>query len=320
MRYRSVLAATGAAVAATLVLGSTPLSAQAPPEPQPISVDPASAAAGTTVTISGDGCVDDTPTGVIVRAEYLGEDDERAFQVPQGVQEDGSWSASYRVLSGDPLGTYELRATCYHEVSSEPISMTPLFDYPVATFEVTDGTTPPEPVDPTVPSVLSLAIDPTSGPVGTTINVSGDDCTGDLVWFGLFSGFDEDGAIVDLWWANPGSDGAWSDELFVYEAMVPFAELDKDEPEVVPVEPGGDYYVGAWCEYYPDELGDIDEPVDGSGPAPDEIVFSDTIAFEVTAAGVAPRTDPLPVNPVATDIRPQAQPATAVVADPTYTG
>jgi hypothetical protein len=254
MRYRSVLAATAAAVAATLVLGGAPLSAEAPAEPQPISDDPASAGVETTVT---------TPT--------------------------------------DP---------------SDPT-------IPPDTTVPPDTTIPPdqpEPVDPTVPSVLSLAIDPTSGPVGTTINVSGDDCTGDLVWFGLFSGFDEDGAIVDLWWANPGSDGAWSDELFVYEAMVPFAELDKDEPDVVPVEPGGDYYVGAWCEYYPDELGDIDEPVDGSGPAPDEIVFSDTIAFEVTAAGVAPRTDPLPVNPVAVDVRPQAQPATPVVADPTYTG
>lgn len=319
MRHRSVLAAAGAAVAATLVLGSAPLSAQAPPEPQPITVDPASAAAGTWVSISGDGCVTDGDNGVMIDFKYLGEDGQRSFRLPQGADGDGSWTASYMVRDTDPIGTYELRATCV-ESTTEPLSITPLFDYPVATFEVTDGTTTPDPVDPPVPSVLSLAIDPTSGPVGTTINVSGDDCTGDVVWFGLFSGSDEDGAIVDLWWAIPGPDGAWSDELLVYEAMVPFTELDKAEPAVVPVEPGGGYYVGAWCEYYPDELGDIDEPGDGSGPAPDEIVFSDTIAFEVTAAGVAPRTDPLPVNPVAVDVRPQAQPAIAVVADPTYTG
>ena len=314
MRYRSALAAAGAAVAATLALGSAPVGGQAPPEPQPISVVPASAAAGTRVTISGEGCVSDGHTGAMIAVEYVGEDGERSFTIPQGGDGDGSWSATYLVLEGDPIGTYELRATCV-ESTTEPLSITPLFDYPVATFEVTDGTTP------SVPSVLSLAVDPTSGPVGTTINVSGVDCTGDLVWFGLFSGSaEDDGAIVDLWWANPGPDGAWSDELLVYEAMVPFAELGNAEPDVVPVEPGGNYFVSAWCEYYPDELGEIDEPVEGSGPTPDEIVFSDTIAFDVTAGGVAPRTDPLPVNPVATDVRPQVQPATPVAADPTYTG
>jgi hypothetical protein len=245
--------------------------------------------------------VDDTPTGVVIEVEYLGDDADRSFTIPSGVEADGSWSASYVVRDDDPVGRYELQATCYNEVGSSPPSLNPFFDYAPATFEVADG--------PVVPTVLPLSVDPTSGPIGTTVSVSGTDCTGDVVEFALLAetGYDDTTAIVDAWSTEPAQDGAWSGELVVYDTMF----LMPDGEEEADVVPGGDYFVAAACLHYPEDVPEA--------PTPDEITLSEAVDFEITGDGTAPPSDRPPAT-VITSVVPAAQPATLVAGDPDYTG
>jgi hypothetical protein len=221
---------------------------------------------------------------------------------PHRSDADGSWSATYRIREDDPLGTYTLRTTCYlSDGNANPPTLTPVFDYADATFEVTDGTTPP------LPTVLPVSVDPTSGPIGTTVSVSGTDCAGDTVDFALLAGtgLEDITAVVDSWSTEPAEDGTWSGELLVYDTMA----LPTDE--LVDVVPGGDYFVAAACAFYPSDAPDA--------PSPDHLIFSEPVDFDITGDGTAPRTDPPPPTAI-TDIQTQAQPATPVVADPDYTG
>lgn len=291
MRYRALLAA-GTAAAATLALGSTPVSAGVAP---PIGVDPTSGSAGTEVTISGEDCLDGATPGDVQITLSHGEDAPKSFTAAADAT--GAWTTSLLVEETDPVGTHEVDATCYDDIVEETSELgTVLVNYASASFEVTEAE---------APAVLPLSVDPTSGPVGTTVNVSGSDCPNAEVEWALLAGtgLHDAHAIVDVWGSPTGEDGTWSGELFVYDTM--FELPDDPEGDLVEVDtvPGADYFVVAFC---------ITD--DGS------FIESDVVPFDITAGGTTkPRTD-TPEVPDVIDVTPQAQPATPVVGDPTYTG
>lgn len=295
MRLTRLVAIAAATTATTLTLSGAPANAQQEPDPLPVTVTPDRGNAGAAISFSGEGCLSD---GVLITLEHTG-DSGRKITIPMGADANGAWSASYTIRDTDPLGQYTVNTTCYDTVT-ETFTMTPLFDYAEASFEITDAEAPPAPT-------MSISVTPTSGPIGTTVAVSGTDCAGDEVEFALLAGtgIDDVTAIVDAWSMEPADDGSWSGELLVYDTMIP-ATGDDAEIDVVP---GGDYFVAAACVFYP-----TDAP---EAPSPDEIIFSDTVGFDITGDGTAPRSDP----PPATEIVPaQAQPATPVAGNPSYTG
>jgi hypothetical protein len=301
MRHRpTAVAAVTAAAAVTLALGGAPTAAQQP-DLLPIAVDPGRVPAGTDVTISGDGCIDDTPTGVVVEVTYLGDDAELSFSAPWEVADDGSWAARYRINEDDPVGSYAVQATCYNQVSSDPPSMSRFFDYAPGTFEVTTA--------PVVPEVLPMTVDPTSGPVGTTIDVSGTACPGGQLYAWLFAGHGlaDATAIVDEAYITADAAGAWNGELVVYDTMLQFPFFTSE----VDVVPGDGYSVQAVC-FITEDL--------GNGVTRELSIFADPVAFEITPGGTAPPRDNPPTPSVVQQLRPQAQPATPVSGDPSYTG
>jgi hypothetical protein len=157
----------------------------------------------------------------------------------------------------------------------------------------------------------TLDVAPTSGPIGTTITVSGGGCIlgedpgGVDVAFVDTSVFDSDAifplAVTSL---TAGEDGTWTAQLVVPASVSP------DEGIVIDVVPGEDYVVVAACSFGTSE----------TGP---EIVY-ESVPFDVTGETVptTPPTDPgsLPEAPVTVPVSLQAQPATPVVGDPDYTG
>jgi hypothetical protein len=304
MTYRTMAPLAALGLLAATVIGGSPAGAD---QLQPVAITPSSASAGTTIAISGEDCIDGaTPGGAIIDVEYQSDGSQsRTFSIPAGTDGDGSWSATYVISDTDPVGSYDVEATCYKDVNSDPPNLTVHFHYAKGTFEVTDASSP---------AGLPVSIDPTSGPIGTTVTVSGSNCAGDLVSFALLagSGLHDATAVVDAAGVEPAGDGTWSGELLVYDTML-LLTGDADAPEEVPVEVGGDYFVIAACEYHP---GEFDEP----GPSPDEIVFSDPVDFDITGGGDAPRTDPPPATPITAGVRPDARPARPVVAQPTFTG
>jgi hypothetical protein len=295
LRILTVAATTTAAL--TLVSG--PVDGQEPAPP--ITVDPPSGPAGTTITYAGDGCIADAEGGAIVGATHT-SDPAGEFTTSAAVADDGSWSATYTVGADDLLGTYEIQATCYDiETPSDPTlrpTFTALFDYAPNTYEVTDG--------PVAPSVLPLAIDPTSGPVGTSITVSGTDCPHGELQARLLSAaqLTNTTGIIDETVVDVTAGGAWSVELVVDDTMsfVPIGEAD--------VEPG-DAYVRATC-FIEHDLGD--------GWSQFERLDSEPVTFVITPGGTAPAHDDPQPSPDPPGSRPQASPATPVVAEPSYTG
>jgi hypothetical protein len=102
-------------------------------------------------------------------------------------------------------------------------------------------------------------------------------------------------------------DGGWSGELVVYETMVQLPWMTTE----VDVVPGVDYSVEAVCF--------IDHQ-EGDGATRVETTRSSPVSFEVTAGGSAPPRDDPPSSPIVQGLQPQAQSATPVAAQPTYTG
>jgi hypothetical protein len=161
-----------------------------------------------------------------------------------------------------------------------------------------------------------IEIDPTSGPVGTTVTVSGGECAGEA-YYGLFKGTGwRDGLLLTADTAEPDDEGAWSGELVVPEDVL----FD----QTMTVEPGTDYFVGAACVPYDHRPGDVRE-----GLTYDDLVdvFDwikvrtnhkldlypyKPVPFEVTE----PAAEPPAEEPAA----PEAPPAVPVVTEPTYTG
>lgn len=286
MRYRHAAVATGAfALAATLLTG-TPAGAQ--DEPPAIEVLPTSGPPGSVIAVSGTGCASPYLAGAELYDPMGGSLD---IAEPES-SSDGTWSVELTVPQDAlPGKVLEVRSWCEHIPGDN-------WRYADVEFLVTDAP----------PGVIPMDVTPTDGPVGTAVSVSGTECTGDAVEYALLAGtgVEDITAVVDAWSTAPAEDGSWSGELVVYDTMVSVA--DGAEVDVVP---GGDYVVAAACAFYPD---DVTEEI-----APDHIVFSEPVDFEITGDGTAPRTDPPPATEIVTLV-PRAQPAAAVVAEPTYTG
>ncbi len=206
---------------------------------------------------------------------------------------DGTWIADLQVPEGTlPGAVLEVGAWCEMYAGDG-------WEYDRVDFLVTEP----------LPATISLAVDPTSGPIGTTVSVSGTDCTGDVVEFALLAGtgYADTTAIVDAWSTEPAQDGAWSGELVVYDSMF----LMPDGEEEADVVPGGDYFVAAACLHYPDDVPEA--------PTPDEITLSEAVDFDITGDGTARPSDRPPAT-VITNVVPAAQSATPVAGDPDYTG
>ena len=286
MRFRAVATAAGAFAFAVTMITGTPAGAQE--EPPPIEVSPGSGAPGSVITVTGTGCEHPASAGAELWDTVTGRSVEIAFTPGTA---DGIWTVDLTVPADRVAGeVLELRSWC--ELAPGDNWEYARVDFPV--------------VDP-LPDLVPIAVDPTSGPIGTTVSVSGTECTGDAVEFALLAGqgLEDISAIVDAWSTAPADDGSWSGELTVYDTMIP-AE-GQDEIDVVP---GDDYFVAAACAFYPDDVPDA--------PSPDHIIFSEAIDFEITGDGTAPRTDAPPETVIVPVV--EAQPATAVVADPRYTG
>ncbi len=153
MKYRTMAPIAMLGILSAAVAGELPAGAG---QPQPITISPGSASAGTRIVISGENCIDEaTPVGVIVNVEYQSDGSEtRTLSIPAGTDGDGSWSATYVIRDTDPIGSYDAEATCYTNVSFDPPNLTILFHYANHTFEVTDASPPAGP---------PVSIDPTSG-------------------------------------------------------------------------------------------------------------------------------------------------------------
>jgi hypothetical protein len=281
-KHRTLAASIALGLLGATMGGAAPASAGQVPQ---VTVSPGTAWAGQQVTISGEGClVDGSHTGVMIELTLQsGSGDGQTISIPWGAQADGSWSARYRVPGTLPVGVYDVETTCY-EVSATfpPPELTPVFDYASTALEVIE-----EPAR----GAVTATIDPISGPIGTTISVSGSGCPAVQVAVALLAGtsFENATAQIDHVIVVPAADGTWSAELTVYDSMV-----GGDDTVV-----GGDYVVAARCAYY-----------DG------EHVFSEPVAFDVTGEGEAP--PPPEVQP--SFLEPQALAAIPVAGDPSYTG
>jgi hypothetical protein len=131
---------------------------------------------------------------------------------------------------------------------------------------------------------LPLDVDPTSGPIGTTIHVAGEDCPDAHVGFALLAGtsLEDVTALVDEDFIPTGEDGAWSGELLVWDTQ--FLLEDDSEVDVVP---GEDYFVTAVCILEPVLVAEGDEAAGPLTHVPDhveepEILFYEEVPFEVT--------------------------------------
>jgi hypothetical protein len=278
MKIKHFVALGAAACAAAAGLVAGPAGAQVPttvPPPEPIgtmSVDPPSAPAGSVISVSGTGCV----SGGAIEAGLV--DPASGVGVAFGdthADISGNWVVELPVPDAAQQGdVFRIEGECIAEGGGvyEPV------DFVVSAAR-------PE---------LTIAISPTSGPIGTVIQVSGSGCLDGGVIVALLGVDPATGetTVVDALVVERAEDGTWSAELIVFDKM--FRLAGPVQVDVVP----GDYTVQASCDL------DVTEP----------------LSFVVTGGGTAPpRTDP-PVIPPFVPVTPVAQPATAVPGDPDYTG
>jgi len=296
MRYKGVLALAGAGVAVTAFL-ATPVGAQEDPPHGALAleVSPTSGPAGSVITVSGAGCVLGAVEAGLIDPEVgtgVAFDDTHGDQL-------GNWVVELQVPEDAvPDTTYTVHGECIAEGGP---------DYEDSEFVVTDAP---------VPALLPTEVDPTSGPVGTNIHVSGSDCPSGQMYVWLFKGAGVDPAtgvidaeaIVDEQYVEAPPDGSWSGDLVVHDTMYLFPLLTV-EADVVP---GRGFVVQAVC-FLRHDL--------GGGVTRIQAVYSEAFDFEITPGGTPPKqTDPPPVGPSAPDIQAQAPPATPVPGDPDFTG
>jgi hypothetical protein len=135
-----------------------------------------------------------------------------------------------------------------------------------------------------------LEVTPTSGPVGTTITVSGNLCGDGLAEFTLYMDVDGDEPLViaqdDL---DAPMDGTWSGEL-----VVP-ATATLPGGDTVDILPGDGYSIGATCTFseQPVKYDDVDFEVTGS-PTPTPSTTPPTTAPTSTPPPATPITDEPP--------------------------
>lgn len=245
---------------------------------------PSSGPPGTIVTVSGADC----PGGAVEAGLVDAESGVGLVDGSAQASSYGDWIIQLEVPDGVSLGqTLLVRAECLMDGAPT---------YVDREFVVAE-----------VAPVLPMSVDPTSGPVGTHITVSGDGCTGQL-HVGLYQAPavrpDHSSVIVDS--RSMQVDGPWRTGLWVTQNM--FAWAPDQGYQELPVVPG-DYFVRATC---------IPDDMSGGGA-----IVSEAVPFEVTGPGEAPPRAEPPQPPPAVpnaDITLQAQPATPVVGDPDYTG
>jgi len=156
----------------------------------------------------------------------------------------------------------------------------------------------------------TMAVTPTSGPIGTSITVTGTGCEGPDVRLELFVGslLTVDG-LVDVGTTETNPDGTWTSELRVWKE-----HFDYSTGETLgPVVPGSGYFVHAECGQFLDDPDEYWRMVSGY----------DIVPFEVTAssdaAPTAPTTEPARSDRPGAGPPPVALPATPVKATPNYT-
>lgn len=143
---RAVIAAAGG-VAATALVGTLPVGAQAGPL-LPISVTPSSGPAGTVVTVSGDDCIGEAGPGDLVVFLFDSTSVEPIDIFGGTVAEDGAWTFQLQFEATDPPGVYDFSATCFESPESEKI----VADYDFASFELTAPPTEQPTTQPTTPA------------------------------------------------------------------------------------------------------------------------------------------------------------------------
>jgi hypothetical protein len=131
-----------------------------------------------------------------------------------------------------------------------------------------------------------ISVDPTSGPIGTVVTVSGTNCDSGIVEVSMVD-LESDASVVVLE-AVETSEGLWSDSFAVPD-----------------IDPAGDWHIWANCF-----LGGETTPV-----------YYDLVPFDVLEDGTVV-TPPDPADPpvVEPSVSPVAAPAVAVAGDPDYTG
>lgn len=170
-----------------------------------------------------------------------------------------------------------------------------------------------------------IEVEPTSGPVGTTVTVSGDNCGGEA-YIGLFKGTDwMDGLLLTGGTAEPEK-RAWSGEIVVPDHVL----FDQNQM----VEPGEDYFVGAACVPYNHRPGDVREGLNYKDLADAFKLFKTThnlrpdfypykpVDFEVTEAAEPVPTTTVPGEEEAPPVVSPgvAAPAQPIPGAPDYTG
>jgi hypothetical protein len=114
------------------------------PEPLPLGVTPTSGPVGTSVTVFGQGCVNEVGPGVVT-VLLGGEGDDLQFEAGSAL-ENGSWSLAFTLPESLASGPHLLTAVCDFPASGDEL------DYAVVEFNVTDGTTlEPPPAPPATP-------------------------------------------------------------------------------------------------------------------------------------------------------------------------
>lgn len=162
MKHSGIAVAVAAGATVVALLGAVPASAGDAPT---VSVTPASGPAGTTVTISGDGC----PGGDVLFGILRPYDEATGSSWPIVVnqvfaEDDGGWSGEVVVPASSPFpdgdgGWVDTEVAPGDGYSASAICGTPSpetsFEYPRMPFEVTEGSTPtttiPGPTTTTIP-------------------------------------------------------------------------------------------------------------------------------------------------------------------------
>ncbi|MGH9229441.1 MAG: hypothetical protein ACRD07_12095 [Acidimicrobiales bacterium] len=157
MRYKRLVAAAVAGIAATGWLAATPAGAQ---EFLPIEISPTSGPPGTQIAISGDGCIAADTPGFIGVFLFFEEEEEPVLVFGVEVADDGSWSAGILSEDTDPLGLYDVTATCFVGPESEEV----IAEYDFATFELTAPPSPPSTAPPATPTPTPAPVAPQAPP------------------------------------------------------------------------------------------------------------------------------------------------------------